>query len=253
MKMLFYLVVLLLISFVSAPASETPEQLFDQANQAYQAGKFQEAAQKYETILQAGKISGELYYNLGNAYYKSGNIAKAILNYERALKLIPGDEDLLHNLQLSNLNITDKIEPAPRLFIWDWWDAIISAFSLTGITWIAYTFFLLTIAFLVVIVLSRSYALRRGGFVGAGASVLFLAISAVIFVAKLNSVEDSSAAIVTSSIATVKNSPDQKSSDAFVLHSGVKVFITDSVNEWVKIRLGDGKVGWMQRNAAEVI
>jgi tetratricopeptide (TPR) repeat protein len=241
-----------LCAFTLARA-ESPEQFYDEANKAYQAGNFTAAIQKYEAILAAGNLSGEVFYNLGNAYYKNGNIAKAILNYERAMKLMPNDDDLRHNLQLANLNITDKIEPTPRLFVWDWWDGVKSAFSLNGITWLTYSFFTLTVLSAIVTILARSYAARRVGFIAGLVCVSALALSLVVFIGKLNADRDANAAIVTADITTVKNSPDAKSTDAFVLHSGVKVFITDKVNEWMKVRLADGKVGWMEQKAAEII
>jgi tetratricopeptide (TPR) repeat protein len=238
---------------IGSARAESPEQFFDEANQAYQAGRFADAIQKYEAVLQAGSLSGEVFYNLGNAYYKSGNIAKAILNYERAMKLTPNDDDLRHNLQLANLNITDKIEPAPRLFVWDWWDKAKSAFSLNAITWLSYILYALTALSAIIAVLARSYAARRAGFLAGVVSVALFAMSVVIFFGTLDALRNSTAAIVTANITTVKNSPDAKSTDAFVLHSGVKVFITDKVNDWMKIRLADGKVGWMEQKAAEII
>lgn len=250
MKVMSLIAIALLVCTARA---ETPEQVFDEANQAYQQGKYPEAIQKYEQILQSGLLNGELYYNLGNAYYKAGNVSKAILNYERALKWMPNDEDLQHNLQLANLMITDRIEPTPRLFIWDWWDAIKSAFSLTGITWLSYMFFVLLSSSIVLTMLAGSYRLRRVGVVSAAASLFLLCFGLIIFTGKLNALQSTDAAIVTTSIATAKNSPDAKSSDAFVLHSGVKVTITDKVNDWLKIRLADGKVGWLEEKAVERI
>lgn len=233
--------------------AQTPEQMFDHANQLYQQNKFAEARDAYESILRDGFASGELYYDIGNAHYKTGDLGKAVLNYERALRLMPNDEDLKHNLQLANLMITDRIEATPRLFIWDYWDAIKAAFSLNALTWISYTFFVLLVGSVCVIILARTYQLRRLGLFGGSISTALLILSVVLFIGKNGDVNRANAAIVTAKITTVKNSPDAKSSDAFVLHSGVKVTITDSVGEWMKIRLADGKVGWMERNDAEVI
>ncbi len=233
--------------------AETPEQYFDLANQAYQQSKFVDAIVKYEQILQSGVASWELYFNLGNAYYKSGNVSKAILNYERALKLMPNDDDLRHNLQLANLMITDKIEPTPRLFLWDWWDSITSSVSLRTVTWLCYCLFVLVIGAIILAMLAPSYAKRRIAFVGGLACTMLLIVGLVVFIGKLHQVNTTDTAIVTANITTVKNSPDAKSSDAFVLHGGVKVFITDKVNDWIKIRLADGKVGWMEQKAAEII
>ena len=250
MRLLFFLP-FVLITF--AAHAETPEQFFDQANLAYQQGKFIEAIRHYEQILQGGEVSGELYYNLGNAYYKAGDLGKAILNYERALKLLSTDDDVRHNLQLANLMITDKIDPTPRRFFWEWWDVVKQTFSLNGITWLCYGLFLLIIGSSMLAILAPSYALRRMAFVGGVASTVLFIGGMLVFVGKLNNVQSLDSAIVTTNITTVKNSPDTKSSDAFVIHSGVKVVVTDKVENWIKIRLADGKVGWMEQKAAETI
>ncbi len=244
---------LLLAAMISVPLfAQTPEQLYDEANQAYRLGKFADAIQKYEKALD-GAVSGEALYNLGNAYYKSGNIGKAILNYERAKKLLANDEDVYHNLQLANLMITDRIEPVPGLFIWEWWEAIKLTFTLTGITWLAYMFFVLVIGTVLIAMLAPSYVLRRASLFAGIVCFVLLIVSVTVFVAKLDTLEAKDSAVVIANITTVKNSPDMNSTDAFVLHSGIKVSILDRVNTWLKIRLADGKVGWLDQTAAEII
>ena len=233
--------------------AQSPQQVFEQANQLYQQEKFVEARQAYESLVHNGYGGGELYYNLGNACYKSGDIAHAILYYERALKVMPNDDDLKHNLQLANLMITDKIESTPRLFVWDYWDSIKQMTSLQGITWLTYLFFVVTMGAVAIVIVARTYRTRRLAFIsGATAAVIFVFFLTVL-VARASDLARQDSAIVIASITTVKNSPDEKSSDAFVLHGGVKVHITDRLNEWVKIRLADGKVGWMESSAAAVI
>jgi len=232
---------------------QTPEQLFIQANQLYQQERFGEARDAFESIVSAGYESGALYYNLGNTYYRSGNIAAAILNYERARKFIPNDDDLLHNLQLANLMIADRIEPAPRLFLWDYWKNVKDAFSLSGLTWLTYFVYVGAIGCICAVAIARTYRTRKVGAFGAiGSGMLFL-ILLVLLVAKVSDFARDDLAIVIVGVTTIKNSPDKQSTDAFVLHTGVKVQITDRVNEWVKIRLADGKVGWMEKTAGEVI
>ena len=243
----------ILLCGVTVLHAQSPQQVFEQANQLYQQEKFTEARQAYESLVRNGYASGEIYYNLGNAYYKSGDIARAILQYERAVKLIPGDEDLRHNLQLANLMITDKIDPTPRLFVWDYWDSIKQTLSLRGITWLAYGFFVMTIGSIIAVILSRTYRFRRLGFATGAASALVLLFLVVVLAARLSDLSGKDTAIVTATITTVKNSPDEKSSDAFVLHGGVKFQITDRLSGWIKIRLADGKVGWMASSAAEII
>ena len=246
------LVVLILLS-AGTVFAQSPEQVFQQGNMLYQQGSLDEARKAYELLLGQGYVSGELYYNLGNVYYRTGNIARGILFYERAARLIPQDEDLQHNLTLANLRITDRIEPTPRLFIWDWWDGLKNALSLQGLTWLMFFSYLVVIAFVALLLLGGSYTVRRVGLIGSAVTgVLFLLVLAV-FIGRLADLGATDEAILMTPVATVKNSPDPKSSDAFVLHSGVKVRVIDRVSEWVNIRLADGKQGWLERSSIEGI
>lgn len=238
---------------VPTAAAQAPEQKFQQANMAYQTGQLSEARDLYESILADGYVSAELYYNLGNACYRNGQLSRAILFFERARRLTPDDEDLQHNLLLANMMITDRIEPTPRLFFWEYWDGVKGAFSIAQVTWLTYLAYVAVLALLTLMVLGRRYALRRAGLIGAAAMGLVCLLLIVVLVAKVGDLNATDEAIVMAQIATVKNSPDEKSTDAFVLHGGVKVWITDRVSEWAKIRLADGKVGWIERSAIEVI
>lgn len=243
-----------LLTCAAVPAwAQDPQQVFDNANQLYQQGEFEESRQAYESLVKNGYAGGTLYYNLGNAYYKTGDLARAILSYERALKVMPNDDDLRHNLQLANSVIIDRIEPAPRLFIWDYWDGAKNALSLQGLTWLTYVFFVATLGAFAALVLARTYRLRKISLISGLVSGFILVVLVVVLVARLSDLGTKDNAIVTAQITTVKNSPDPKSSDAFVLHAGVKVQITDQLSEWVQIRLADGKVGWLERSAAELI
>ncbi len=233
--------------------AQPADQLFQQGNIYYQQGNYAAAAERYESILKSGVTSGELHFNLGNAYYKQGDMGKAILHYERALRLMPADEDLMHNLQLANLLIVDKIEVAPRLFIWDAWDAVKAWFSLSGITWTVWVVFLFTAAAVVLVLLARRYVLRKVGIIAAIAFGVVLLLTVVVLLDKAAEAGRDDEAIVIAQIATVKNSPDARSSDAFVLHAGVKVRVTDSVGDWLNIRLADGKAGWVEGRTVERI
>lgn len=247
------IMVILVAMGCSISLAQTPEELFQQANKAYNEKKFEEARDLYQTVFARGYESGELYYNLGNAWYRTGNVARAILNYERALKRMPGDDDVVHNLTMASQMITDKIEPAPRLFIWDYWDALKGAFSLDGLTWFAYAMFVLALGSISGYLLLRTFSLRRMALLSALVFSIVCIGTTTLGVAKHADLERTDVAVIVSDITTIKNSPDANSSDAFVLHGGVKVQITDRVNQWVKVRLADGKVGWMESTAAEII
>jgi hypothetical protein len=182
-----------------------------------------------------------------------GNVAQAILNYERGLRLMPNDDDLKHNLLVANLMTMDKVEPAPRLFIWDYWDGVKGAFSAPQILWITYLFYTLTFMSLTLLVVARSFTIRRISLIGAAAVACCFLLSLVICVNRISDLSRDDYAILTATIVTVKNSPDAASSDAFVLHSGVKVQVSDHVGEWLQIRLADGKVGWAEQGSAEII
>lgn len=246
------LLLVLLAGTVQA-AAESPEQLFHAANQAYQQGRFAEAAAGYEQARAGGAAGAALHYNLGNAYYKAGDVARAVLNYERALRFAPDDEDLRYNLQLARLMLTDRIEPAPQIFLLDWWDAVKSVLSVNGMTAAVLLFFALLMGSLGGMALARSYRARRLWFAGAVAGAVLLLAGGGVLWAKIADLERTDEAVVIVSITNVKNSPDEGSTDAFVLHAGTKVRITDAVEKWLKIRLADGKVGWMEEGAAERI
>lgn len=248
------LTVFLGMLIVSQPGSaQDPQELFSSANQLYQEGKLDEARAQYERILANGYESGSLYYNLGNVYYRLGNIPKAILNYERARKRIPNDEDLHHNLMLANLLLTDRVEPVPRLFIWDMWDDFKALVGVEGATWLSYVFFVVLNGAVGLILLSNTYRLRK---LGAGIAVVCavcLVLSITLLISKVSEVEGRDDAVVMAQVAVVKNEPDDRSTDAFVLHAGTRVWITERVHEWIKIRIADGKVGWMGSASVEVI
>jgi len=249
----FGLLLALGLLLIAGALAQTPEQLFLEGNALYQQGKLDEALERYQAILDRGFVSGELFYNIGNVHYRSGRIARAILFYERARRRMPQDEDLQHNLQMANLLITDRIEPTPRIFIWDLWEDVKNAFSPGGITWISYLAYLLTLALVGAFILARSYRMKRLMLLAAALGGLFTISALVIAVAKVSDLTRTDEAIIMEAVVTVKNSPDERSSDAFVLHSGTKVRMTDRVADWIEIRLADGKVGWIEGSSVTPI
>jgi len=243
--------VLAALCFIFTPVhGQAPAELYKTANQLYKANLFDSAAAQYERILAQGYKSVEVYYNLGNCYYKLNNLGKGIINYERALQLAPDDEDIQHNLKLANLHTADKIQPVPQMQIVTRWNNFVESNSsrgwgmlAVGLIWISLIVFAIYLFFVF-----RRVVLNTG--------VLFLVAS--LFCMSLafkqsHSEEDSNAAVLTVTNAFAKSAPDASATDAFMIHEGIKFHLMDQVGDWVKIRLADGKVGWVEKGNYEKI
>jgi tetratricopeptide (TPR) repeat protein len=232
---------------------QSPEELFQQGNELYRTAKFKEAAAAYESILQQGRESAELYFNLGNTYFRLGNFAKSILSYERAARLHPNDADIHHNLRLVSFRSVDRIEPVPELFLTQWIRAATSSVApYTAAGLLAGTWAMFFISLIVMVVTRAPVVLKlaRRSFL----ALLPLVITVgVFFAAQLVQASQHNAAIVMAPVVTAKSSPDEQSVDAFVIHEGLKVALSDAVGEWVKITLPDGKVGWIRSAQCEMI
>jgi tetratricopeptide (TPR) repeat protein len=250
MKLISAFFSLFLISFGFAQESTLQ---FEQANQSYRNGDYQTAIQMFEQVIKNGYSSPALYYNLGNSYFKIQNVPAAILNFERAKRIDPNDDDINYNLRLANLRVIDKIEPIPRLFFISWWQSFINLFSsegwaIAGIIglWLA------AISAASIFVLRRS-VLQRTAFL---ISIFVFLISILAFVGmyqRIHYEQNESTGIIFSATVSVKSAPDSQSTDLFVLHEGVKVEFLDAVGEWKKIRLADGKVGWLSSKDIQTI
>jgi tetratricopeptide (TPR) repeat protein len=223
------------------------------ADSAYVRGDFQQAIQIYEELLQQGEAA-EVYYNLGNAYYKAGEIAKAILNYERALLLEPGNSDVKANLELARAKTVDKVEPTPEIFFVSWGKALVNTMSSNQWSYVGIAAFILLMCAIAAFVLSKSVALKKTGFFG-GVLMLIVVILANIFASQQKSrLQNRDSAIVITPSVSVRSTPSESGTALFVLHEGHKVEIKDStMKAWKEIRLEDGKVGWVPDAAIEVI
>ncbi len=248
-----WLIVVVMICVSSMVFAQEAALQFDQANQLYRNGNYKQAAEIYEQIAKAGYENPMLFYNLGNCYFKLREIPSAILNYERAKRLAPHDEDIAYNLLLANLRITDKIEPLPRLFIDDWWRAAVTSFS--SDSWGLIGIISLWSAALggALVIIVTSYAVQRTAFVISLIAILLTAFSFVAVSQQLHREQNELHGIVFSPTVSIKSAPDEQSTDLFVLHEGVNVELLDSLGEWKKIRLADGKIGWLQSTNVELI
>lgn len=232
--------------------ADNSNSFFEQANNFYQQKEYAKAIELYDSVLKSGNESAGLFFNLGNAYFKNGENTLAILNYEKAKKLNPKDEDAEFNLRLANLKVVDKIETLPQLFLVKWWNGFVGMNS--SEQWGFYLVISLWAGFLfgAIFIFTNNFSLKRISFF----SMIFVLIITILFSFfsfSQNKNEQREFAIVFSPNAYIKSAPDEQATDLFILHEGVKVQITDEVGEWKKIKLSDGKIGWMKIEMMEVI
>ena len=251
LKVIF--VISLLFFLFSGACAQQPKQLFQQANQAYQAQDFQQAIDLYQKILGQGYQGKEIYYNLGNTYFRLNNLGQAILNYEKALKLDPNDPDIRYNLELANLRVVDRLELPPRFFLFDWWDSLKTYFSLGQLTRLVAGLFILSILLVVFWLFTRRYRLRRWLLTGTIISGILLFFWTYILVKQSETYRNNRQAVVLTPTITVMSAPDEVSTDVFLLHEGVKIRLDEQRETWVKISLPDGKSGWIKTGDIGII
>ena len=225
----------------------------ENADAEYTKGNYQQAIKDYEELLQKG-VSSEIYYNLGNAYFRTDNITKAILNYERARMLAPGDEDILFNLQFAQSKTIDRITPNDEMFFVNWYHSLV---SFTTVDRWAFTAVLSIIAVLVLLLIylfAEGITLRKVGFYGALTFLVLFILANVFAYQQKRMLENRKGAVVTASSVNVLKSPADKADTAFVLHEGTRVDIADkSIKGWCGVRIADGREGWMQTDKMEEI
>jgi len=218
---------------------------FQKGNQLYQQGQYLEAAQEYEQVLSLGFESGELYFNLGNAYFKARELGRAILNYERAKRLLPRDEDVDYNLQIANLSVVDKITVPPPFLPLKVFSDFKGQFGVNS--WALFTLgcYTAVIGLISVRVLLPRPAVRRFTTATILPLVLFLILSSLTFAARVREAQATEAILLADKV-DVQSAPGGEGTTVFSLHEGVKVRVEETSGEWVEIRLADGKVGWIK-------
>lgn len=227
--------------------------LFDSANASYSTGNYEKAIERYKSLISKNLVSAELYYNLGNAYYKTNEIGLAILNYERAKKLDPGSEDLTTNLKLANQKTEDKIDKAPELFLTEWKNSILDLFTETNWSVLCILTFLCSLILIALYILSPARNAKKAGFFG-GSFLLIIAVIAFFMAGHKHRLDqNSSEAVIISPTATITGSPSEKGTKLFILHEGTKVVVTQEQSDWLEIRIANGNVGWIKSSFLQKI
>ena len=241
MKHIFYILAILF----SVTAIAQNEALFEKGNKLYNQGDYLEAIEAYKQILDTKNHSAELYFNLGNAYYKLNGVAPSIYYYEKALQLDPNDKDILNNLAFAKNMTIDAIDTVPEA----WTTKIIKKIAnyMTFDGWAKSAVFFVICFVVLFIVYDFAYASskKRLAFIGSMVSLFLIVVTLALAFHKFGLDKNDRPAIVFAQESKVKTEPNSRSEESFLLHEGTKVQILDAVNDWKKIRLTDGKTGWI--------
>lgn len=251
MRALKYLILLLAIPVVVM--AQEPSALFSKAKNAYDEGNYSAAIQDYQQILRQGIESASLHFNLGNAYFKSGEPGEAILHYEKAAKLAPRDQDIKYNLQVARARIQDQINPPPMSFVMKMYNGIKYWFSLNELAWTTALLALLTSLFFAGWWLLRSERLNRLAHSLFIFGTILLIFTTPLLISRTLEAHQEKYGIVLDPELKVYSGPQTLSTEVFVIHEGTKVQVEREQDNWYKIRLLDGKEGWVQDQSVGVI
>jgi len=237
--------VIIVVFFIGLLSTAQEDQIFEKANAFYNQEQYEEAIDAYKTILDKGQESAALYYNLGNANYKLSNIGPSIFYYEKALELAPNDDDIKNNLEFANNATIDAIDVIPQGVISKTINGFTNMFSFDGWAWISVVCVVLFVGLFILYYTARVSSKKRLLFLGSWVS-LIIGLFGIFFAFKQNSfINNNQYAIIFAQETTIKSEPNLRSEEVFELHEGTKVKVTETVNDWKKIKLADGKIGWI--------
>ena len=248
-----YSFVWLLLAMICFGGTSAKAVTKNNADTEYQKGNYQQAIRDYEEVLKNGE-SAEIYFNLGNAYYRTDNITKAVLNYERARLLSPGDDDINFNLQFARSKTIDKITPESEMFFVTWYKSLVNFTSVDN--WAKTGILCIVMALLLVLLylFGPQLMLRKIGFFGGLAFFVIFLLSNLFAFQQKQALDNRTGAIIISPSVNIKKTPAKNSADQFVLHEGTRVDIIDKgMTDWRCIRVGDGREGWIETKAIEEI
>ncbi|MFY0604512.1 MAG: SH3 domain-containing protein [Flavobacteriaceae bacterium] len=249
MKKLLY-ILFFISSFVSSQNSET---LFKEANDLYKVGKYEEAISLYQKIEAQKVISSELYYNIGNCYYKLNNVAETIYNYEKALLIDPLNEDAFNNLIFAKRLTIDNIESLPKSVFQKFDENYIKKLSYNNWALLTVIFSMLASLLFLLFYFSYTPSKKRFYFTGSIICMILLIITISFSYKEYNHSISNIHAIIFAEKTDIKNAPTLSSENIFTLHEGTKVKVLDSVDNWKKIKLADGKIGWVDAEDLKVL
>lgn len=239
--------------FLAQPAVSSPSEMFRRAEQAYQHEKYQEAIETYEAMRSAGIEDGVLYYNLGNAYFKAGHLGLAVLNYERALKRMPGDEDTRANLAFARELLSDQVDEPPLPLVIGWVADLYQEVRLNLLAEIVSASFLLGGVAVTVLLSERWPALRNPALALLVTCGILAAVSGGSLIVRLHTRAGRVEAIVVTENAYVRSGPGETSPRLAEIHEGLKVRVLGEREGWLQVSLASGLTGWIEKEQIETI
>lgn len=249
--MLLFAVVILI------PSSVNAQNVLEEATKAYQDENYEKAIEllENEVSLQRDKgyESSDLYYNLGNAYFRDNEVAKAILNYERALLVDPGDRDIRHNLNYARTKIEDKIVGIDPFFLQSWFDSVQNLQSSNAWAKLSVVLFLVFMISLSLFFFTNKVSVKKITFYTGIVALIFVIFANIFSFRQKNKIMQRNTAIIMAGAVSVTNSPDSSANEVFTLHSGSKVKINKTDGNWMEIEIDNGSVGWITKDKVEII
>lgn len=238
--------IILLIAILVTSYSFANNDLQTKAEKAYANKNYQEAINAYEQLNKDGYSSYKLYYNLGNAYYKNNELGKAIYNYELANKLQPNNEDVKTNLRIANEKTIDEIESKENFFLSAIKSGLVNALSTSGWAWLSIVSLIITLGLAFLFISSTQLNIKRISFFSSAIFLLLFLGSMILGFSALKNKNQVKFAIILPKETNIKPEPIASSKSKFQLHSGTKVKVLETNDEWTNIKLENGNEGWVK-------
>jgi tetratricopeptide (TPR) repeat protein len=238
-------ILFLLLMVASSVVAQNTDKLFSSANDLYKSDKLEEAIETYKKIESQGLVSSELYYNLGNSYYKLNKVGPSIYYYEKALKINPLNEDVKNNLVFAKRLALDNIEELPKTVFQKFNKNFLQKLSYNQWAIVVIVFSFLASFLFLLFYFANSPSKKRFYFVTSILSFIFLISSFAITYNQYSLAKNNKVAIVFAEKTEVRNAPTLNSEEIFTLHEGTKVIVLDTIDDWKKIKIADGKLGWI--------
>lgn len=235
----------LLLLIANSLAAQNIDSLFNSANELYRNGNYDKAIESYKQILEQDAISDELFYNLGNSYYKLNKVGPSIFYYEKALQLNPLNQDVKNNLVFAKRLALDNIEEVPKTFLQKFNTNYLQKLSYNEWAVVTIVFVLLSAVLFLLFYFAYTPTKKRFFFTLAIISFILFVAAISITYNQYNFSKNTKKAIVFATKTEVRNAPTLNSEEVFTLHEGTKVIVLDAVDNWKKIKLADGKIGWI--------